>query len=59
MQYILTARIANAQSLLESSDYTVSEIASIVGYNNPLYFSRIFKKQTGLSPMDYRKKHTD
>lgn len=59
MQYILTARIANAQSLLESSDYTVAEIASIVGYNNPLYFSRIFKKQTGVSPLEYRKKHTD
>lgn len=59
MQYILTARITNAQSLLESSDFTVSEIASIVGYNNPLYFSRIFKKQTGVSPLEYRKTHTD
>ena len=59
MQYILTARIANAQSLLESSDYTVSEIASVVGYNNPLYFSRIFKKQTGISPIEYRKTHTN
>lgn len=59
MQYILTARIANAQSLLESSDYTISEISAIVGYNNPLYFSRIFKKQTGMTPMEYRKKHSD
>ncbi len=58
MQYILSARIANAQSLLESSGYTVSEIASIVGYDNPMYFSRIFKKQTGFSPLEYRKNHS-
>ncbi len=57
MQYILSSRIASAQSLLESSSYTVSEIASIVGYANQMYFSRIFKKQTGMSPMEYRKKH--
>ncbi len=58
MQYILSARIANAQSLLDSSGYTVSEIASIVGYDNPMYFSRLFRKQTGMSPMEYRKKHS-
>ena len=57
LQYILSARIACAQSLLESSSYSLSEIASIVGYDNQMYFSRIFKKQTGLSPMEYRKKH--
>lgn len=55
MHYILTMRIANAQSLLKSTSYNVTEIASIVGYDNPLYFSRLFKKQTGLSPSEYRK----
>ncbi len=59
MQYILSARMANAQSLLESSEYTISEIASIVGYDNSMYFSRIFRKQTGMSPMEYRKRHTN
>ena len=44
-QYILTLRISNAQSLLEHTDYNVTDIAEIVGYDNPLYFSRIFKKQ--------------
>jgi len=56
MQYILGVRIGNAVSLLESTDYNVTEISAIVGYDNPLYFSRIFKKQKGLSPSDYRKK---
>ena len=55
MQYILSIRINNAVSLLESTDYNVTEIATIVGYDNPLYFSRIFKKQKGVSPSDYRK----
>lgn len=55
MQYILSVRIANAQRLLEHTSYNVTEIASIVGYDNPLYFSRIFKQQTGASPAKYRK----
>ena len=55
MQYILTIRINNAASLLESTDYSMAEISAIVGYDNPLYFSRLFKKQKGVSPSEYRK----
>lgn len=55
MQYILAIRINNAVSLLETTDYNVTEISTIVGYENPLYFSRIFKKQKGVSPSEYRK----
>lgn len=55
MQYILSIRINNAVTLLETTNYNVNEIAAIVGYDNPLYFSRLFKKQTGVSPSDYRK----
>ena len=55
MQYILNIRINNAVTLLETTDYNVAEISAIVGYDNPLYFSRIFKKQRGVSPSDYRK----
>ena len=54
-QYLTSIRISRAKELLESTGYTVSEIGGIVGYENPLYFSRIFKKQTGLSPAEYRK----
>ena len=55
MQYILSIRINTAVTLLERTDYPVSEISAIIGYDNPLYFSRIFKKQKGISPSDYRK----
>lgn len=55
-QYILQLRISNAKNLLENTSYNISEISQIVGYENPLYFSRVFKKQSGLSPSEYRKR---
>ncbi len=55
MQYIVSVRITNAQMLLETTKYTVTEIGRIVGYDNPLYFSRIFHRQKGFSPSAYRK----
>ena len=45
----------NAVSLLETTDYNVTEISAIIGYDNPLYFSRLFKKHKGVSPSEYRK----
>ena len=54
MQYIVSIRVTNAQMLLETTNYNVTEIGNIVGYDNPLYFSRIFKKQKGVSPSEYR-----
>ncbi len=56
MQFILSLRINNAQILLETTQYSINEIASIVGYDNQLYFSRLFRKQKGCSPSEYRKK---
>ncbi len=58
LQYILNLRISNAQSLLESTDSSITEIANFVGYENPLYFSRLFCKQIGISPKEYRKIRT-
>ena len=46
--------MTNAQVLLENTTYSINEIARIVGYNNALYFSRIFHKQKGCSPSQYR-----
>ena len=58
MQYILNLRITNAKTLLRTTTYSVAEVASIVGYDNPLYFSRLFKKQTGLPPSEFRNTET-
>lgn len=56
MQFLSSIRITNAQILLETTTYSVNEISRIVGYNNPLYFSRIFHKRKGYSPQQYRKR---
>lgn len=58
MQYILNLRITNAKTLLRTTTYSVAEVAAIVGYDNPLYFSRLFKKQTGLPPSEFRNNET-
>lgn len=58
MQFIVSLRINNAQILLETTEYSINEISSIVGYDNQLYFSRLFRKQKGCSPSQYRKNET-
>lgn len=55
MQYLVERRMTNAQVLLETTNYNITEIGKLVGYDNPLYFSRIFRKQKGISPSEYRK----
>ena len=55
MQYILSKRIYNAEVLLRDTDYNITEISRIVGYDNPLYFSRVFRKTKKMSPSEYRK----
>ncbi|MBR3367860.1 MAG: AraC family transcriptional regulator [Lachnospiraceae bacterium] len=54
-QYLISLRISAAQSLLETGGHNITEIAEMVGYDNPLYFSRLFRKQTGMSPSDFRR----
>ena len=56
MQFIVSRRINNAQLLLEQTNYSINEIARIVGYDDQLYFSRLFRKQKGFSPSQYRKR---
>lgn len=53
-QYITDLRISKAKELLAYSSFNITEIASIVGYENPFYFSRIFKKVTAMSPREYK-----
>ncbi|MBE6612405.1 MAG: AraC family transcriptional regulator [Ruminococcaceae bacterium] len=55
LAYINALRINAARQLLESPDMTISEVAHAVGFSDPLYFSKLFRKQIGLSPTEYRK----
>ncbi len=52
-------RIEKAERLLLSQDLSVREVAKQVGYSDPYYFSRVFKKMTGVSPSHYRATMTD
>jgi AraC-like DNA-binding protein len=53
---IINDRItAEAKRLLRNSNQTAEEIAYELGYSEPSHFSKFFKKQTGLSPLVYRK----
>lgn len=52
-KYLTFVRIEKAKVLLSSTN-SVGEIAATVGYSDPLYFSRIFRQMTGLSPTEYR-----
>ncbi len=56
-EYLLSLRIEKAKSLLkdQSNKFSISETAYAVGFNDPLYFSRIFRKKTGLTPTEFRK----
>lgn len=51
---ILGRRIDRSKILLRTSDWKVHEIAAYVGFEDAGYFSRVFKKQTGMSPKEFR-----
>ncbi len=53
--YLNEIRIAKAKELLTATSLRSPDIAHKVGYNDPGYFSYLFKKTTGLSPRDFRK----
>lgn len=56
-EYRLSVKINRAGELLRKSDYTVTEIANRLGYQNLESFIRMFEKMTDLSPSQYRQKN--
>ncbi|MBE6625606.1 MAG: helix-turn-helix transcriptional regulator [Ruminococcaceae bacterium] len=52
--YLETTRINRAIVLLGEGDKSVQEIAALVGYHDPLYFSKVFKKHMKMSPSQYK-----
>ena len=54
VEYITETRIAAAKEMLEQGDLKVYEIAEKLGYESAFYFSKVFKKVTGLSPREYQ-----
>lgn len=55
--YIIKEKISLAENLLIYSDYTFQQIAFQFGFCSQSHFSKVFKKQKGITPQNYRKKH--
>ncbi len=53
--FLVEVRISNAKTLLERSEFKVNEIADMSGYRDVSHFIGIFKKHTGMTPIDYRR----
>lgn len=54
--FLISLRIRNAADLMRSTDLSVKQIAQAVGYDDPFYFSSLFKQKTGFSPSSYQQK---
>ncbi|KWX70611.1 response regulator transcription factor [Paenibacillus jilunlii] len=55
-EYLLRLRMDKAKALLQNGDLKISAIALSVGFRDAGYFTRVFKRETGLSPEEFRKK---
>ena len=55
--YIRKLRIEKATTLLKGSQYSLAEIAYITGFSDQSHFNRIFKKNLGITPSQYRRKN--
>ena len=56
VRYLQNYRVTQGCRLLISSDHTVPEVAEMVGYRDVKFFSQLVKRETGLSPSEYRKR---
>lgn len=54
IDYLTGLRIEKAKELLSTTQYSMKEICSMAGYVDPNYFSKIFKKNVGVTPTEYR-----
>ena len=55
--FIQRERIMQARHLLETTSFNVGETAVAVGYEDPVYFTRVFKRHTGQTPKKYQNRH--
>lgn len=53
-EYITKVRMENAKELLKTTDFKILEVAEMVGFKSPQYFSNVFKKYTGIHPQKFR-----
>lgn len=54
MDYFTKVRIEKAKLLIKDIKFKTYQVAELVGYDDPAYFSKVFKKVVGISPTEYR-----
>jgi AraC family transcriptional regulator, arabinose operon regulatory protein len=54
LEFLEVERLERAKRLLELTSMTVQDVASEIGFDNPFYFTRRFKRYTGMAPRDFR-----
>ena len=57
IEYLTQFRVEKSKELLKDIDYNIIQIADEVGFGNSKHFSKIFKKNVGITPTEYRKRH--
>lgn len=57
IEYLILKRIEVTKNLLISTNHSMEEISSIVGFNSQSYFNQVFKKKVGITPSKFRKNH--
>jgi len=57
IEYLILKRIEISKNLLISTNHSMEEISSIVGFNSQSYFNQVFKKKVNQTPSQFRKKH--
>lgn len=55
MHFLNELRVEKAKSLIAADTMSISTIASLVGFDDPLYFSRVFKRVTGIAPQNFHR----
>ncbi len=56
MEYVQTLRLEEAKHMLETTELSVEAVADEVGYGDASFFSRLFRRNVGLTPAQYRKR---
>jgi two-component system response regulator YesN len=58
-EYITAARVGKSKDYLKNRRIKLIEVAKCVGYNDPNYYAKVFKKLTGMTPSSFREKYAD
>jgi transcriptional regulator GlxA family with amidase domain len=57
LEYVQALRIEEAKQMLETEDTSIDDVGAAVGYEDPTFFRRLFKRRAGVTPAEYRQRN--